>query len=532
MAGTDIRALDEAYADYLRDESRRVGVAESISFPDSEAAVRTVLRQMAAAHKLVTVQGARTGITGGAVPAGGHVLNLSRMRRITGLRRDAARNRFFLTVQPGVLLSEVRACLHEREFPTADWTQASLDALAHLRQAEEQCFPPDPTEPSASIGGMVACNASGARSFFYGPTRNHVEALRVLLPDGDGLTVKRGRDRARGCHFRLRLDSGKVLSGEVPRYRAPAVKSAAGYHIAENMDLLDLFIGMEGTLGVVTELELALAPAPVCTWGIMCFLPDRQSALQLVRVLREEKRCASCPAQCRPVALEFFSRSALDVLRSQKQTNPAFSLLPALPTAPAEAVYVEYHGSCENEVVAGAESLESLLGEIGGNSNCTFAGSTTRELDRLQDIRHAVPEAVNLLIDERRKDHPSLTKLGTDMSVPNDRLDAVMNLYESGLNNTGLQGILFGHIGDNHVHVNILPRDTQDYEKGKALYLDWAREVVGMGGSVSAEHGIGKIKPDFLRLMLGDNVIAEMRKLRRTFDPEERLNRGNLFGGC
>ncbi len=134
----------------------------------------------------MTVQGARTGIVGGAVPEGGHILNLSRMKNIGEVRRDEASGEYRLTVQPGALLSEVR------------------DAI----DPHGVFLPPDPTETSASIGGMVACNASGALSFHYGPTRAWVSALRLVTSDGDALSIRRREHFARGRAFTLATEGG------------------------------------------------------------------------------------------------------------------------------------------------------------------------------------------------------------------------------------------------------------------------------------------------------------------------------------
>jgi D-lactate dehydrogenase (cytochrome) len=151
------------------------------------------------------------------------------------------------------------------------------------------------------------------------------------------------------------------------------------------------------------------------------------------------------------------------------------------------------------------------------------------ETERLKAFRHAVPEAVNLTLDERRKSEPGLTKLGTDLSVPDDSLDRMIAMYREGLQRSGLEHVIFGHIGNNHVHVNIIPKTLSDYEKGKALYLEWAREVVRLGGSVSAEHGVGKLKKALLREMYGDRGILEMQEVKRCFDPGGLLSPGNLF---
>ena len=150
-------------------------------------------------------------------------------------------------------------------------------------------------------------------------------------------------------------------------------------------------------------------------------------------------------------------------------------------------------------------------------------------MEPIKAFRHATPEAVNLLIGERKRECPDLTKLGTDMSVPDDELGASIAMYDAGLAANGLESVIFGHIGDNHVHVNILPHDMDDYAKGKGLYLSWAREIVKMGGSVSAEHGIGKLKVPFLQMMYGEKAIDEMRATKRLFDPEAVLDPGVMF---
>lgn len=515
------RNLDQEYPDYLRDESRRTGTAESISFPPTEAALREHLAEL---HRLgipVTIQGARTGITGGAVPNGGHVLSLTRMNRITGLRRSESGDGYELSVQPGALLSDLRQAVEKKAFDTAGWSKESLETLEAFRKAGAFFFPPDPTEASASLGGMVACNASGARTFLYGATRSYVESLRVVLADGSLLRLARGREKAEGRHFSLVTDDGKSLSGDVPGYGMPAVKNASGYFAAEDMDLIDLFIGSEGTLGVISEIGVRLAPQPGAMWGVMCFFPGEEAAIRFVRRVRA--------AEARPAAVEFFNHGALDLLRGQKKTNPAFADTPDLPAAWHTCVYVEYHGADEAAVEAAVTAMSERMAECGGDADATWLAADEREMARVKHFRHAVPEAVNLLIDQRRKQAPGLTKLGTDLAVPDEHLERVMAMYRRDLDAAGLEYVIFGHIGDNHVHVNIIPRAMEEYRRGKELYVKWADEVVRMGGSVSAEHGIGKMKTEMLARMFGEEGIRQMREVKRCFDPEGRLNPGNLF---
>ena len=506
------------YPDFLRDESRRAGRAETLSFAAGEEDIRAVL----AAGAPVTVQGARTGITGGAVPDGGHLLNLSRMIRITGLRHDPARDAFFVTVQPGFPLVDLRKVLKTGHFDTTDWTGESLDALVTYRHLPPFFFPPDPTETSATIGGMVACNASGACTFHYGATRPYVEALRVILADGSALSLRRGREKSQGRAFTLTTGEGRRLTGSLPDYTMPAVKNAAGYFAADNMDLLDLFIGSEGTLGVISEIELRLIPQPPCRWGVLAFFPTDESAVDLVLALR------GLPPGERPVAIEYFDNHALELLRSLKTAGGTVPGIPDLPSDCHAALYLEYHGD-ELLVTDAVGAIPVRMEAVGASGETAWIADSERELERFKLFRHAVPETVNRLIDERRKAEPGLTKLGTDMAVPDSGLQAILKLYRTGLDATGLEAVMFGHIGNNHIHVNILPRTMQDYARGKDLYLQWARRVMAVGGTVSAEHGIGKFKVAMLREMLGDAGIRQMREVKRVLDPEGLLNCGNLF---
>ncbi len=487
-----IIAWTSEHEDFLRDESRRTGTADSISFPSSEAEVIEIVKAVRAQGGTITVQGARTGIVAGAVPQGGHILNLSRMNRIGEVTGGS------ITVQPGAILDNIRESI----------------------ECSGLFFPPDPTESTASIGGMVACNASGALTYHYGPTRNWVQAVRMVLSDGDVIALRKGQCMAQGRSFSLTTEGGRNISGDLPAYVLPNVKSAAGYYVADDMDMLDLLIGMEGTLGIITEIELKLIPKPGAINGLTVFLPDEQSALKLVRILRE---------QFSPVAIEFFNHDALDLLRRMKSESSAFEKIPAVKLEYHTAVYTEFHAASDEEIEEPIMMMMESIMELGGSDEDTWYATNDRELEPLKAFRHATPEAVNLLIDQRKRDCPELTKLGTDMSVPDERLEEVITMYDADLAANGLESVMFGHIGNNHVHVNILPRSLVEYDRGKELYLDWAKHIVGWGGSVSAEHGIGKIKVPFLRLMYGDAAVSEMRALRLLFDPEETLNPGVLI---
>jgi D-lactate dehydrogenase (cytochrome) len=511
------------YVGYLTDESRRGGCADAIAFAESESDIVEQMREAADAGIPVTVQSGRTGIAGGAVPDGGRILNVSRMTHFTGMRYDEDRGRFHIQAQPGCTLKALHeALMHGGEFDTEGWSPSSLAALERYRQGRPQVFPPDLTEAGACIGGVVACNGSGARTFRYGPTRPHVSALRVVLVGGDVLALRRGEQRAVGRAFELTSEGGRHFSGRVPDYVLPAVKNASGLHAHDDMDLIDLFIGSEGILGVFSEIELALTPLSAAAWGMTAFLPSEDVALSLVERVRANHRKAVS-------AIEFFSAEALNLLRRQRAGNPAFESLPELKAHWHTAVYVELHADRESAVEEALGELCGTLAACGGNPDDAWLATNQREIETFKGVRHAVPESVNMLISERKRIHPSITKLGTDLSVPDGCLRDVMAMYHRDLRAAGLDYVIFGHIGNNHLHVNILPATPEDYARGKTLYLDWARRVVEMGGSVSAEHGIGKLKTAMLEIMFGTDGIAQMRAVKCVFDPLMLLNRGTLI---
>ena len=523
----EIHDVTDGFDEYRRDESRSVGEAASISFPTTEDEVCEVLRRLrqeAAAEDRapvpVTVQGARTGLAAGAVPHGGHVLNLSRMTGYLGLRVDE-RGGFHVRVQPGVVLSELRKQLARRTLPHAGWNAESLAALEHLETAPEQFFPTDPTEASAALGGMAACNASGARSYRYGPMRPHVDALRLVLADGDVLALRRGEVRARGRELALTTEGGRTVTVQLPSYHMPRTKNASGYFVEDDMDAVDLIIGSDGTLGVICELELALLPVPAVTWGVSCFFENESSALDFTAAVRDELGCAS--------ALEYFDGDALAILRSQREHSAAFASLPAVDVRFTACVFVELECEDEHEALAALDRVGAAMEAAGASELDTWVARTDVDRERQRFFRHAVPESVNMLIDERRRTDPVITKLGSDMSVPNEHLHRVVDLYRATLAEAGLQSAAWGHVGNNHLHVNVLPRNAADYAAGKALFARWAAEVTAMGGAVSAEHGVGKLKRDFLTTMYGEEHVREMTRVKLAFDPYGQFGRGNLF---
>lgn len=496
---SDAAEIAEAQGRYRADESKLSSPSlSSVALPKSAAQLVAILEAHRAAGHHVTVSGARTGVVGGAVaPAGGHVVSLEGLRGIGELERRG--DEATIRVAAGTTLAELYEHLAGHH---PDWI-----------------YPVDPTETSASIGGTVATNASGPRSFHYGPTRDWVRGLRVVLADGGVLDLERGQVVADGARLEIERAGGNVEALELPEIPRPATKHSLGYRSHPGVDAVDLFIGAEGTLGVVTDVTLGLAPRPRQPLYLLQLFDDEDGALGFVEWLRGA-------APFTPLAIEYWDRRSLALVAGAGSRYAAM-----VEDATAAAVYVEIAlEEGEAALEAALEAIGAELERLGAPDDKSGAG--TAESDRLEmkAFRHQVPERVNALVARRKRDHPGLHKLATDMAVPDDALRRVHHLYRERLAAAGFDFAIFGHVGDNHFHVNLLPRDEDELARAKQAYRELAGEVVGLGGAVSAEHGIGRLKRDFLAIQFGPEVIEGMRRIKRFFDPGGMLNPGVLFG--
>jgi len=497
-----ILKIKDEHSDFLWDESRKTGNAEYISFPKSNSEIINILKFAYSNQINITVQGSLTGIVAGAVPNDGIILNLSKLNKINQVE-IIDENLAYITVEPGALLSDIRKSIEDTGY----------------------FFPNDPTETSASIGGMVASNSSGALTYSYGSIRPWIQYIEVALSNGDTLCITRGEHFATENDFSLTTTDGNIISGTLPQVPSVDIKSTAGYYIRPNMDLIDLFIGMEGTLGIITNITLKLTKKPNDVAGIVVFFPNEELAIDFVKYIRGEDNFEDLSAN----AIEYFNSGALNLVNKMKTEREIFKEIPPIKPEYKSAIYIEFHRDSEDEIEESIGLLMEILEHINISDDDTWCAFTPQELEKLKIFRHAIPESVNLLIGEIKKKEPTLTKLSTDMSVPNDKLEWIFNMYNKDMQENNLMYVIFGHIGNNHLHVNIIPQSKEEFLLGKKIYLKWAKEVTDNNGSVSAEHGIGKIKKDFLNIMFNKEQISDMLELSKKFDDKSILNNGNLF---
>jgi D-lactate dehydrogenase (cytochrome) len=487
---------------YLSDASYLAGGnASRVIFPETAEDVAKILADATRTQTPVTVSGAGTGTVAGRVPFGGIVIATDKLNHIKSIVHEDNAGR--AVAEAGVRLIDLQVAV----------------------ESQGLLYPPDPTERNCFLGGTIATNASGARTFKYGPTRNYVERLKIALASGEVIDLRRGELAAdANARVTIPLPSGRAIEASLPSYQMPEVrKHASGYFIKPGMDVIDLFIGSEGTLGVIIEAELKLLPKPKGLLSGIVFFDDENHLLAFVRDGREQSltnRVRSRGVSEGSVerldarALEYFDRESLNFLRQKYET---------VPEQATGAIFFEQETTPSTEDGLMNQWLSLLEAHQALTDQSWFA---TNEPDqaKLREFRHALPVLMNEWFARHNQ-----RKVSTDMAVPDEAFAGMLGFYRELLRGGDLRYTIFGHIGDNHVHVNILPRNDDEAARAWAIYRKFIRRAVEVGGTISAEHGIGKSKREYLRELYGDDHLREMAFLKRAFDPAGILGRGNMF---
>jgi D-lactate dehydrogenase (cytochrome) len=319
--------------------------------------------------------------------------------------------------------------------------------------------------------------------FKYGPTRNYVKRLKVVLAEGDVVDLKRGELFAENDILRLPLESGRVIVAKLPAFEMPHTrKNATGYFVKPGMDVIDIFIGSEGTLGVVVEIEVRLLPKPKGLLSGVVFFDKAENVLAFVGEARKRSLTNLVAGNRMDArALEFFDNNSLEFLRHK---------YPNIPETAVGAIFFEQETNAENEDALLSEWLE-LLEQHNALSDSWFATNEQDQM-KLREFRHQLPVLMNEWFAKYEQ-----RKVSTDMAVPDDAFAGMFRMYQDTLRASGLRYTIFGHIGDNHVHVNILPRNEEEGTRGRALYMEFLKYAASVGGTLSAEHGVGKLKREY-----------------------------------
>jgi len=432
---------------YLHDETPGLkGYAEAVVLPSSTDEVSQIMELANRELIAITPRGGGTGLSGGAVPQGGIVLSLEKLNRILDI--DVVNS--VAVVEPGVITGTLR------------------------EEAEKLTlfYPPDPASlDSCTIGGNIAEDAGGAQTLKYGTTKNYVLGLEVVLPTGEVI-----------------FTGGKLR------------KNATGY------ELMHIFIGSEGTLGVVTKAILKLIPAP--KYRVDLLIPFTEFGNLSRTVLDILHKHGILPA-----ALEFMESKAIKA--SEQHTGEK------LPFPEAKALLlVELDGN-DSDLLA---KQYEVIGEAALNNDAidVLVAEDERRRADLWRARRVISEALKSTGEVAHE----------DVVVPRGEIPGLLKYIEQLESTHGLPIAVYGHIGDGNLHVNILKHDIPDdvwQQRLPALVHALYSKVVSVGGKISGEHGIGLAKRQYLSMSVSPEEITLMRNMKKMLDPNNILNPGKVL---
>ncbi len=393
----------------------------------------------------VTVRGSGTGLVGSAVPVeGGILLETTKMNKILSLDK----NTLTVTVQPGVLLMELAAFVEENDF----------------------LYPPDPGEKSATIGGNISTNAGGMRAVKYGVTRDYVRSLKVVMPNGEILTLG-----------------------------ATVAKNSSGY------SLKDLVIGSEGTLCIICEATLKIIPLPKVSVSLLVPFPNMKSAIEAVPKIICSKVI--------PTAIEYMSRDT--IIFSENYLGKKF------PDTNHDAyILLTFDGNSDAQVEQDMSTVADLCLEIGAID--AYIVDTDERKKAVWSARGAFLEAIKASTTEMDE---------CDVVVPVDKVDSFIKFTHELAAEYNVRIPSFGHAGDGNLHVYICRDELSDGDWEKTLNDCFNRmyeKAEEFGGLVSGEHGIGYAKKEFLKKQYGQTPITLMQGIKKVFDEKNILNPGKI----
>lgn len=465
MSNFEIIKDQDIVKSYCTDSSNYPGFADAIVRPKSTNDVVEILKEANAKKISVTTIGNRSSLTGSAAAIGGWILDTSLMCKILEINHKEK----FAISEPGLMLS--------------DFKKKILD--------EGLFYPPDPTsEKECFFGGSIATNASGSRTFKYGSTKKYVRSVEVVL-----------------------------ASGEVLNIRRPEIeKNTFGYLPFQNMT--DIFVGSEGTLGVITKTEVDLIEKPENFFGGMAFFKSLKDALDFVVNLR--KSLTQQNPSVSPRACELFDDKGLEIIKPDSPFK--------IPDLARSGIFFEQEYSL-NEGINFETYLENWMEFLENNKavlDDTIIAETPKQQDDLRRLRHKVPST--LFEDGGNFVKDGGGKISTDWSVPINKIHEIID-YAQGLANQAkiIEPVIYGHIGNGHPHYNFIAKNASEKKQILEVVHKTCQKVVSMGGTIAGEHGIGKVKKDFLRYQYPESIINAMKSLKFSLDPNGILAPGNLF---
>jgi len=418
---------------------------EAVVKPGSTEQVSRVLALANERRVPVTPRGQGTGICNGAVPIyGGILLSLEKMNRILEIDEE----NLMAVVEAGVILSDLRSQVERRGL----------------------FYPADPGERTSALGGNINTNAGGMNGVKYGKTRDYILGLEAVLP------------------------SGKVLSlgGKV-------VKRSTGY------DLMQLIVGSEGTLAVVTKAVIRLIKLPKMFMTLYVPFSNLFDAARSVSEILKERMT--------PTAMELVERDVILEAENRLQKN--------MPHHDAETyLIIRIDGNKEEDLYEDAEGISEIC--LRNNALDVLVADTKEKQDRIWDVRSMFYE---VFVKSR------IAEI-VDAAIPPSRIPEYLKTIREISHESGLRIICFGHAGDGNLHVHPIKDALSDDEWSQKLpevMVKIYQEAVALGGTISGEHGIGWTKKKYLPICLDEEQMRLMKEIKKIFDPSNILNPGKIF---
>jgi FAD/FMN-containing dehydrogenase len=385
---------------------------------------------------------------------------------------------------------------------SANITLAELNTAA---DAHGLRLPPDPSSGRfATLGGMVSTNASGARTVRYGSVRRWVQAIELVTVAGEVLELRRGAgsgDRSAETVRRIEADVAPavaaahgLIAARFPRTR----KNSSGYALEDwiaSGDLLDLVVGAEGTLGFVTRIDWRLDPQPAHRAGLRIELRSLDDLVKVVAPL----------LGCEPSAVELLDRTFLELVR-HTEIGEGFTAVEAMLLVEIER---DDPRSLREAVARAADTVRPWAAAVD-------TALTAESAARLWELRHAASPILAGLPEDRRS-----LQVIEDACVPLERMGDYIRIVRRVTSARDIAAVIFGHAGDGHVHVNLLPRvGRAGWEQGVAGVLEEVTEaVLRLGGTPSGEHGDGRLRAGLLQRIYGEEIVGLFRRVKQAFDP-------------
>lgn len=408
-----IQPISAKHQNYLTDESKQEGYAETISFPTSEEDVQEIMQMLS--DTAITYQGANTGVEGFAVPHGGHIMNFSKMNRILRIG-IFSESEGYAVVEPGVSLLELAG------------------EICRQLKGAPFFWPPSPTEGSASIGGIAATGAYGMNSCYYGSTGQYIRALSYVSKAGEICFLNRD-------------------TREASRQ-------------------MDAFLASVPKPGPVTQLTLRLLKKPEAVWGVAFFFDSREAALACADELQG---CRAPEDTAWFQSAEYLDKAAVMMVESGKETISKIRSIPPVPVNTEAMIIMELAGRDDDAIETFLMDVMEITERHGSDSDTAWALTGESEVEKLHNFRHAATETVVRWIEKRHLDDRRITKSGVSLWTGEDSFSRTMLALYADLEKEKLRAVIYAHIMGSDIQVNILPENYEEFRRGSVLLDHWRR---------------------------------------------------------